>query len=63
MGRKEVNKMNWTDRAELDELRRAMWEMFSLIAKTPANDREIEIFVKAMDRHQEILAGDADLNG
>ena len=50
--------MNLTDRMELNELKRAMWDMFSLIARTPANDREIEIFVKAMDRYQEIISKD-----
>lgn len=52
--------MNWTDRAELDLLRQAMWEIFQKISKTPDNDKEIEKFVGFMDRHQEILAGDVE---
>ena len=55
--------MNSTDRQELDLLRQAMWEIFQRIAKTPDHDKEIEKFVGFMDRHQEILAGDADLIG
>ena len=52
--------MNLIDRMELSELRAAMWEVFHRIASTPENDREIEIFIGAMDRHQEILAGDGE---
>ncbi len=49
--------MTELDRMELNELRLAMWEVFSRIAKTPTNDHEIEMYVRFMDRHQEIIAG------
>ena len=52
--------MNSTDRQELDLLRQAMWEIFQRIARTPEHDKEIERFVAFMDRHQEILAGNAE---
>jgi len=52
--------MNQTDRAELNELRSAMWEIFQKVARTPENDPEIGRFIGIMDRHQEILSGDVE---
>lgn len=52
--------MNQIDREELSELRSGMWEIFQRVAKTPDNDPEIERFVGFMDRHQQILAEDAE---
>jgi hypothetical protein len=51
-------KMDQLDRLELNEIRCGMWEIFSRIAKTPENDAEINIFIRLMDRHQEILIKD-----
>ncbi len=55
--------MNITDRMELSELRAAMWEVFHRVAKVNEHEKEIEIFIKAMDRHQEILARDGEEGG
>ncbi len=51
--------MNQTDREELSLLRAAMWEVFQNVAKV-AQKKEIEQFIRYMDRHQEILAGDVE---
>ena len=50
--------MNLTDRMELDVLRKAMWEVFQKVARTPENDQDTERFVSFMDRHQEIISRD-----
>ena len=50
--------MNLTDRMELDKLRGIMFDMFKRVALTPAHDRETDIFIRAMDRHQEIISLD-----
>ena len=49
--------MNPTDKMELDQCRRQMWEQFQKVARIE-NETEIEKFIEAMDRHQEILAQD-----
>lgn len=50
--------MNLTDRMELDVLRKAMWEVFQGVARMPEDQAKIEVFVKLMDRHQEIISKD-----
>ena len=50
--------MNLIDRMELNELRAAMWEMFSRVAKVPEDRAKIESFIRFMDRHQEIISRD-----
>ena len=50
--------MNLIDRMELNELRAAMWEMFSRVAKVPEDRTKIEAFIRFMDRHQEIISQD-----
>lgn len=50
--------MNLTDRMELDVLRKAMWEVFQKVARVPDHQKEIEIFIGVMDRHQEIISQD-----
>jgi len=52
--------MNQTDKMELSELRAAMWEIFQRVARVDQHKREIEMFIRSMDRHQEILAGDVE---
>ena len=50
--------MNSTDRMELDVLRKAMWEVFQKVARVPDHQKEVEIFIRVMDRHQEIISKD-----
>ena len=50
--------MNLTDRMELNELRAVMWQMFQKVARVPDHQKEIEIFIRVMDRHQEIISKD-----
>jgi len=50
--------MNSTDRMELDVLRKGMWELFCKVARVPDHQKEIEIFIRVMDRHQEIISQD-----
>ena len=50
--------MNLTDRMELNELRAAMWECYQRIARTPDDDHWTRIFIRARDRHQEIISQD-----
>lgn len=50
--------MNSTDKMELDILRQEMWDIFS--KNLPQDQKLTEQFVEAMDRHQEILAGDVE---
>ena len=52
--------MNLIDRAELDILRQEMWDIFSKVAKVPKDQKLIQQYVEAMDRHQEILIMDID---
>ena len=49
--------MNQTDRAELDRCRQKMWELFQSVVRVEYRT-EIEGFIEAMDRHQEILSKD-----
>ena len=52
--------MNSTDRAELDECRQTMLKMFLDVATPILDSKETKIFLKANDRHQEILAEDTE---
>jgi len=51
--------MNLTDRKELNECRKTMSDMFLKVARTPEDDQEIEEFLTAQDRHQELLSKEA----
>jgi len=52
--------MNDLDKMELNELRLAMWEIFSRIAQEPKHERYVQKYIRLMERHQEILAGRED---
>ncbi len=48
--------MNLTDKQELDKCRQEMWKQFQTVALTEDDGPEIEKFIEAMDKHQEILS-------
>ncbi len=50
--------MNLTDKMEFDKCRQEMWKQFKTVASTEEDGPEIEKFIEAMDRHQEILSND-----
>ena len=50
--------MNLTDKMELDKCRQEMWKQFQTVASVEDDGREIERFIEAMDKHQEILSND-----
>ncbi len=52
--------MNQADREELNKMRIVMWQMFQRVAKVGNHAQEIDVFVRAMDRHQEIIAEDVE---
>lgn len=51
--------MNQTDREELNECRQTMMKVFLNVAQTPENDPDIETFLEAHNRHQELLSQEA----